>query len=192
MTWSREHRLQFVRRAGQHDEDLAVLLDPEAGRGAVGVGQHLAALEAVGLLEIVFGHLPAEGREAVGDVPARSPDRARASGRARRQLASRVRSSQVGPRPPVVITTSDRRPALAELRGDGVGLVGDRDVAREQRAAAAELRADEGEVAVGRQAEQELVAQGEQLVTQLRDRSARDGAWPEVWESETILARGGD
>ena len=65
---AREHGLKLVGRAGHHAEDLSVLLDPEPGRRPVRIGEHFAALKAVGLLEVVRRHLAPEEREAVVDV----------------------------------------------------------------------------------------------------------------------------
>ncbi|MGC3970526.1 MAG: hypothetical protein QM775_25270 [Pirellulales bacterium] len=158
-----EHRAQFIRRPRQHDEHLAILLDPEAGRGAVGVGQHFAALELVGLLEIVGRGHAVELREALRDRPLDG-------GIEHQFLAERLREhvarAVVAGRPEPAGRDDDvgLRPALAELRGDGVGFVGDGHVARQLHAAAAEFGADPRQVAVGRQSEQQLIAQREQFV----------------------------
>jgi hypothetical protein len=55
-------------------------------------------------------------------------------------------------------------PAFAELGGDGVGLIRNGDVALQQCPAPAELGPDEREVSVGGEAEEQFIAQGEQLV----------------------------
>jgi len=65
----REHRPELVGRARHHAEHFAVLLDPEARGGAVRIGEHLAPLETVGLLQVVRGHLAPEERKPVQDVP---------------------------------------------------------------------------------------------------------------------------
>jgi hypothetical protein len=60
-----EHGLELIRRTGQHAQHATVLLQPKAWRGPVRIGQHFAALESIGLLEIVRGHLSAEGRKPI-------------------------------------------------------------------------------------------------------------------------------
>ena len=136
--------------------------DPEAGRGAVGVRQHLAALEPVGLLEIVGRHLAAEVPEAVGDGrldrPVENELLAQHPGHGLAGAVVAGRAEPAGGDDHV-----GARPARAQLRGDGRRLVGDRHVARQLHAAAAELLADPGQVPVGGEPEQQLVAQGQQL-----------------------------
>jgi hypothetical protein len=55
-------------------------------------------------------------------------------------------------------------PAFAKLRGNGVGVVGNRDIARKLHAAPAQLPANPRQVPVSGQSEQQLIAQGEQFV----------------------------
>ena len=158
-----EHRLEFVGRAGQHAKDLAAILEPESRGRAVGVGNDFAAHEFVGLLEIVLGHLATERREPLrnglldrgveNELPAEHPGHDVAGAIVTGRTESAGRDDHIG-----------ARPALAELALDRRRLVGDRDVAVEDDAAAAELRADEREVAVGGEAEQQLVAEREQFV----------------------------
>ena len=147
-----KHRLQLVRRAGQHHKDLSILLDPKTGSGAVGVHEYFAALEDECLLEIIGRHRAPEPRETRHDARLDAhvvdqflpEDFGEAFARAvvtRRPETAR-RDHDIGP-----------RPALAKLRDDRVGVVGDRDVAAQGHAAPAQLRADEREVAVGRQPE---------------------------------------
>ena len=84
---------------------LAVVLDPEARRGAVRIRQHGRAARHLRLAPIDLGHLPAALREALldrrDDAGSSSSGRPSASA-----TTSRVRSSSVGPRPPVRITRS--------------------------------------------------------------------------------------
>ena len=163
-----EHGLELVGRAGQHAQDLAVLGHPEPGSRAVGVGQDLAAIETVGLLEIVRGHLAAEEGEAVEDrlLYGRIENQLQPQHLGHR-LASAVIASGAQ------ATAGDDHvgdgPALAELPGDRAGLVGDGDVPFQHDSAAAELGADEGEVPVGGQTEQEFVAQSQQFIADLGD-----------------------
>ena len=55
-----EHDAALLRRPRQHDDDLAVLLEGAAGRGARGVMEHGAALGQQRLTEIVVRQLLAE------------------------------------------------------------------------------------------------------------------------------------
>ena len=64
---------------------------------------------------------------------------------------------------PTAVIGNDMRNSV-ELALDHLGLVGGRDVALQQHPAPAELRADEREVAVGREPEQEFIPEGEQFV----------------------------
>ena len=158
-----EHRLQLVGRAGEHHQHTAVLLHPEARGGAVGVGENLAPLEHLGLLEVVGRHLPPDAGEALLDgglhrgVVHQPAAEHRGHGVAGAVVAGGPEAARgdhdVGP-----------RPAFPELRRDRVGLVGEGDVALEERAAPAELGADEGEVAVRREAQEQFVAQREQFI----------------------------
>jgi len=59
------------------------------------------------------------------------------------------------------------RPALAKLRRDGVGLVREGDIALQHDAPPAKLLADEGQVAVGGESQQQFVAQRQQLIVEL-------------------------
>ena len=52
-----KHVRALAGRAGQHEHMPALRLEGAAGGGAVGVGEHGAALGQLGLLEVVFGHL---------------------------------------------------------------------------------------------------------------------------------------
>ena len=52
-----EHGVALLGRAGDHDDDLAVLLKAAAGRGAAVVVKHRAALREHGLREIIVGEL---------------------------------------------------------------------------------------------------------------------------------------
>ena len=161
-----EHRLQLVGRPGQHAKHLAVLFHPEAGRRAVGVEQEVAALELVGLLEIVGRHLAPEAREPLGDglleggVEHQFLPEHRRQGLARAVVARRAeaagRDDHVG-----------ARPAFAKLRGDGVGLVREGDIALQHDTPPAKLLADEGQVAVGGESQQQFVAQRQQLIVEL-------------------------
>ena len=170
-----KHRLQFIRRTREHHEHFAILLDPETGCGAVAVDHDLAAFEPVGLLEIVIRHLPTEAAEAVRDrlhnafIAHEFLSEHRSDGLARTVVAGRPEPAggddHVGP-----------RPALAKLSDDHIGLVGNGDIAPQHHAPTPELRADEREVAVGREPEQQFVTEREELVTDLGNGLARGGA----------------
>ncbi len=58
-----------MRRSGkQHDDSFAAFIlaaHPLSGSAAVGVGQNSCAGDDIGLLEIIWRHLPAAGREAL-------------------------------------------------------------------------------------------------------------------------------
>ena len=148
-----KHRVQLIRRTREHHEHFAVLLDPETGCGAVTVHHDLAAFEPVSLLEVVIRHLPTEAAEAVRDrlhnafIAHEFLSEHRSDGLARTVVAGRPEPAggddHVGP-----------RPALAKLSDDHLRLVGDGDIAPQHHAPTPELRADEREVAVGREPEQ--------------------------------------
>ncbi len=166
--------LQLVRRSRQHAEHLAVLLRPKSRCRAVGVGQHLAALETVGLLQVVGRHLAAELVEALDD---RLLDRGIEDQLLPQHLGDHLAGAVVAGRPEPAGRDHDvgLRPALAELPGDVGRLVGDRHIAGEQHAAPAELGPDEGQVAVGREPEQQLIAEREQFKAFGRARGAGRG-----------------
>ena len=114
-----KERLALGGRAGNEHDELAMALEggvkPLAGSGAVGVGENGCAGEQVGLLEVVAGHgdapVAARAARAATWVPSRRSLMSRASA-----TASRVRSSSVGPRPPMRTRMSMRR----ERGADGV------------------------------------------------------------------------
>ena len=80
-----EHRLEFVRRAGQQHGHGAGFFEPLAGRGAAVVGQNVRAFDHEGLALVDLGHLALGGGEAllqpVGDLRCRRSACGRAPGR---------------------------------------------------------------------------------------------------------------
>jgi len=167
-----KHRVHLVRRPRQHAEHAAVLLDPQTRRRSVGIRQHLPALEAIRLLEIVRGHLPPKRRKAVRDraLDLRIEHQLLPQHR-REHLTGAIvaRRPQTAGRDQHVRT----RPTLAKLPRDRVGVIGDRHVARERHAPPAQLLPDEGQMRVRRQTEQQLVAQRQQFIVHLLHRLRR-------------------
>jgi len=170
-----EHRLQLVGRTGQHDEDFPVLLHPEARRRAVGVRQDLPALEDQRLLQIVRRHRAPEPLEPRRDLRF---DRRVAHEFLPEHFRKTFPRAVVAGRPEPARRDHDvgPRPALAKLFHDRVRVVGDRDVAPQRDPAPAELSAHERQMAVGREPEQQLVAEREEFVIDLGDGfGRRDG-----------------
>ena len=77
-----EHRLQFVRRAGQQHHDRAGFFEPLAGRGAAIVGEDVGAFDDERLALVDFGHVALGGGEALLQRSRRFPGRRSACGRA--------------------------------------------------------------------------------------------------------------
>ena len=76
-----EHRAEFERGAGQHREGGAAAVEEDAGRGAAGIGQALAAFRHVALREVRRRDLAADERETLaqgglgrGHVPEADPE----------------------------------------------------------------------------------------------------------------------
>ena len=120
-----EHRLQFVRRAGQQHGHGAGFLEPLAGRGAAIVGQDVGAFDDEGLALVDLGHVRAWRRRSA--APATSAISGwkislRSSAMA---TASRVTSSSVGPRPPERITMGERAMDWRTWVGEAVAVVAD-------------------------------------------------------------------
>ena len=83
---------------------------------------------------------------------------------------SRVRSSCVGPSPPVASTTAERARGLDECVADGGAVVGKHPGVAQRDAECGQLAAQEGGVRVDRLAEQQLTADREQLGVHHRGR----------------------
>ena len=108
------HRSHLARRAGQGHDDPAVARsrDEPAGRRAVRIGQGRGRRDAPGLLDVRRAgtgisrraHRPRNQASSSGSTTGSSPSTA--------AMASRVRSSGVGPRPPVETTRSTRESAV--------------------------------------------------------------------------------
>ena len=76
-----EHRAEFERGAGQHREGGAAAVEEDAGRGAAGIGQALAAFRHIALREVRRRDLAADERETLaqgglgrGHVPEADPE----------------------------------------------------------------------------------------------------------------------
>jgi|GEM_PF-6790961 len=152
--------------------NLAVLLDPQARRGAIRVGQDFSSFEFIGLLQIIRRHLAAVMRKTLRNrffdhgVEHQLLPEHRRHGLARTIVAGRSQSARRDDH-------IRRGPAIAKLSGDGLGLVGDRDIALQRNAPPTELCADKGEMPIGRESKQQFIPEGEKLIADLRDRPMR-------------------
>ena len=129
---SRQHlrlpdRAHLARRAGQGDDDPAVRsVDQPGGRGPVAVRQRLGRRDEPGLLEVHLRDMAMPRRDQSSRSQAsRSGIDGRGPRPATAAIASRVRSSGVGPSPPVDTTRSARPSAVANASRDRVEVVGE-------------------------------------------------------------------
>ena len=146
----RPHRLQLIRRPGQHHQHLPVLLHPKSRRRPVRIRQHLAPGKTVGLLQIVIRHLPAQ------------PGKTRLDRRTDAFLENQLLPQHLGhhfTRPVIARRTQPARgdhhiaprPTLTELRHDRRRLVRDGHITHQRSAPTAQTRPHEGQMRVRRQ-----------------------------------------
>ncbi len=161
--WERfglEHRAQFIRGAGQHDEDFAGVLEINSRRGAKAVAQQVRAARAKALLAVVRAHLAAHARKPLLDGRfggcvelQRQPEHLR-HGLARVVVRSR---------PEAAGGDDDVRalPAIAKGGFDLAHLVAHDQIAAQRQTMASELATQIIEVRVDAQAKQQFVTQGQ-------------------------------
>ena len=132
------------------------------GRRAVCVRKDVAALKAVGLLEVVRRHLAPDERETLENV---ALDPRVEHELLPEHLGDRLPGPVVARRPQAPRDDDDvgAGPALPKLRRNILGVIRYRHVPAQLDPARAELRPDERQVAVGRQPQQELVADRQQF-----------------------------
>ena len=161
-----QHAAHLARNAGHHRHPAApFVLEPDAGRGAVAVGQHARAFGNLGLRAIRLRETGCWeiARASAPPAPPRSLRRASSRARRSRAIAGLVRSSLVGPSPPVVITAPVRSSASRTARAISSGFVADGGSANDLDAARRERARDMGGVRVDREAQEQLVTDGDQL-----------------------------
>ena len=163
-TVSHGHPAHLARHAGEHRDPASLrVVEPEAGRGAVIVVEHARARGHHRLHEFVCRHL--RGVELPETfLNLRDNRSSRTSSRPNSfAMAGRVRSSAVGPSPPVVMTAPVRSIASAHGRRDAIRVVAHGAAMHDLDADLRERAREEGGVGVDGEAEQQLVADGEQL-----------------------------
>ena len=157
-----KHGAQFVGRAGEHDEDFAVLLQIDAWGGAKAVGEELGAVGAEALLAVVGRHGALEAQEAFSD----------GGFGGRVEFEREAEDAGDGFAGIVVGSGAEATggdddvgglPAIAKGSFDVGRFVADDEAAAKGEAEAGELTAEEVEVGVGAEAEEEFVAEGEEV-----------------------------
>ncbi len=158
-----EHRLHLARHARHAGHELAVRAQrDEAGRGAVRVGEHHAALRQIGLAAVVVGHRPAEVAETLLDrAQRRLVQHQRRADRARHRVLGQV----VHRRPEAA--GGDRavgaRQHVLQHRREPVGVVAHRVLGEHVDAVVGQHARDVHAVGVDQLAEQDLGADRDDL-----------------------------
>ena len=185
-----EHRLQLARRAGQQHHDAArvpaACVDEQARRGAVGIVQHDRPLRHLGLPPVHVRHRQVRAaRSAPGSSP-RSPRRSSIGSPSTSATTSRVRSSSVGPSPPVRTMTSERSSAWRNRPARSLAIVADDGLDAQVDAERRQPVGEEERIGIGARGSEQLGADGDDFSGA---RSMRHGSSPAAATSAHRSAR---
>jgi len=160
--FSFEHGAELVGWAGEHDEDFAVFLQIDAGGGAEAVAEELGAAGAETLLAVVGGHRTFGAKEAFEDGGFGGG--VKFEGEAE-DAGDGFAGVVVGGGAEAAGGDDDigSLPAIAEGGFDISGFITDDEVAANGEAMAGEFATEEVEVGVGTEAEEEFVAEGQEV-----------------------------
>ncbi len=157
-----EHGAELIGRAGEHDENFTVFLQIDSRRGAKMVAKELGAARAEALLAVIGGHRTFGAKETFEDGGFGSG--IEFEGEAK-DLGDGLTGVVVGSGTEAAGGNDDvgGRPAIAESGGNVGGFVANDEIAADGEAMPGEFAAEEVKVGVSAEAEEEFVAEGQEI-----------------------------